>query len=77
MRGRVRDLDPQVVAQPDDADADQIGEVRQVPESLRQAELRALGAEAEPTQAVDERLAVHGVRAGPSPARSRALGIAQ
>ena len=57
---RVGDLHPQVVGQADDADADQVRQVGQVPEPLLEGELGRLGPALEPADVIDDRVAAGG-----------------
>ena len=50
----VRDLDPKVIVQPDDDDADDVVELRKVSKPLLEGKLGGLGAASQPTEAVGE-----------------------
>ena len=54
MGSRVGHLNPEIVGQSDDPDADEIGEVGQIPETLIERKFRSRGASAETCRAVDE-----------------------
>ncbi len=69
----VGDLDAQVVAEPHDADADEVGQVGEVAQSLLETELGRLGPKPQPPQPIDEVVAPAGRRVR----RHGALGLAQ
>ena len=75
MGGGVGHLDPQSVAQPDDAHADEIRQVGEVPLPLLERELGGLGAPAKPPQSVSQVLARD--RAPSRTVDRGAIGLAQ